>query len=79
MKFTGGMQWSLELKGQVRRKSSSEYDEEIKVMDCSQLLNKRCGGKDLEVKIRLQKKCYMEILFLDVCFHFNLVHGRKVT
>lgn len=56
MKFTGGMQWSLELKGQVQRKSSSEYDEEIKVMDCSQLLNKRCGGKDLEGKIRLQKK-----------------------
>lgn len=55
MKFTGGVRRSLELKGWVWRKSSSEYDEEIKVMDCSQLWNKRCGGKDLEVKIRLQK------------------------
>lgn len=78
MKFTGGVWRSLELKGRVPRKSSSEYDEEIKVMNCSQLWNKRCGGKDLEVKIILQKMLHGNSLS-RLCFHFNFFHGRKVT
>ena len=63
MKFTGGVRGFLELKGWVRRKSSSGYDEEIKVMDCSQLWNKRRGEKDLEVKIRLQKNATWKFSF----------------